>query len=170
MSEHKIVENKICELQDILPVLGTIERDLINKSTDMEFLAQTIWLCRKAEEALKAIKSKIESIGEAAEKEANLNFSMSGSPRYSTGCCTISPISNNILKYPSSPRDENFLEFVKQLPPEAVRPHYPTVCELVLKSHSEGKGLPFGLKAENITGYELKCRVTSKRELQREEP
>lgn len=163
--EHQIVTDQVKDLLNLLPVLSTIERGIVNNPTDMQYLANTAYIARKIEDILDSIKKRVKDIGEAAEAQACMRFATTGSPKYSTEYCTISPNSDLILKFPSSPRDEGYNDFVAQLPPEAIRPHYPTVCELIMKQFETVGDLPFGLKPADIKGSKLKCRVTMRKEL-----
>ena len=160
---QEIIAQKIRELTDLLPLITTLEEQLIENPRDMNFITDTVFLTRKSEEILQALRKSLNTLSSKVEQQACLVFAATNERKYSNDTATISPNGSLYVKFPTSPDDPEFADFVKQLPVNAIRPHYPTVQELVMESVDNTGQLPFGLK--DIQGVTLKVRCTTKREL-----
>jgi hypothetical protein len=161
--EQSLIAESVKSLLELLSVVTQLENQLIEKPRDLNFMTDTIFLCRKCEDLLQMMRKSLNSLSDKVETQCcELLMALSES-KWSNENATISPNPSLYVKFPTSPKDQNFAEFVKQLPTDAIRPHYPTVTELILKDVGEGKQIPFGLK--NIEGVNLKVRLTSKRDL-----
>lgn len=163
--EQESIAEQIKSLLELLPLISKIEQQIIDHPRDMNLLTDTAFLCRKSEEILQAVRKSLNTLSDAAEMQASYMFEVMEERRYSNQNATITPNPKLYVKYPTSPNEPGYVEFVKQLPPDAVRPHYPTVTELICKEAENGGQLPFGLKEENLASISLKLRVTSKRDL-----
>lgn len=158
-----IIAEQIKSLTELLPTITKVESGVIDKPRDLEYLVNTAFLARKCAEILKMMEKSLNTMGEKAEEQSCLVLANLEEPKYSTEYCTASPNPSFYVKHPASPKDPGFAEFVRLLPVEALRTHFPTVGELVVKSFQEGKGIPFGLT--DIKGCTLKLRITTKKEL-----
>ena len=163
--EMLIIAEKMKELVDLVPVIGTLEKQIEDNPRSFETIANTVWLIRKSKEIMETIEKKMNQVEKKAAESACVIFPHLEEKKYSTDYCTISDNSTFYVKFPSSPRDEGFDKFVQQLPLGALRPHYPTVSDLITKKLEEGDQVPFGLSEFGIVGVEYKLRVTSKKEL-----
>lgn len=161
--EQQVIANQIRSLMELLPVIGSLERQLNDNPTNMAFMANTVFVTRKSVEILDALKKQLNQLEYKTSNQGCICFARMEEQKYSTDECTISPNPSFYAKFPNSPKDEGFEAFVRQLPTEAIRPHYPTMIELIDKSLSGGGQLPYGLK--NIDGVEMKFRLTAKKEL-----
>jgi len=163
--EQKLVAAQIKELIELLPVLQTMEKQFLDDFPKLDIATDTAWLCRKAEEVLKTLRIKVEELGSRAEAHVCTALAVLEMDNWKTENCTVSPNPSAYVKYPTSPKDEGYEEFVKQLPLCAMRPHYPTVSALITDEISNGRPVPFGLPQNGIKSMEMKLRVTSKKEL-----
>lgn len=161
--EQQVVADNIKSLLDILPVIGTIERQVFENVSNIELMADTAFLCKKADDILKSIRKRLEELDTKVAHQACIYFEATQQDKYQGDLATISPNPEPYIRFPSSPTDPEFESFVKQLPPHCVRPHYPSVQEEILKRFENGDQAPFGLDRKEIAGMELKIRVTSKR-------
>lgn len=161
--EQQIIADNIKGLLEILPTIAKLERELVNNPTNLELLANTAFICRKSEEVIKAIKKSLETLSYKAEEQACMQMVQLGIPKYSTNECTVSPNPDFYVKFPSSPEKEGYVDFVKQLSPDEIRPHYPTIEKNVNEYYKTNQKLLYGLT--DIAGCALKLRVTSKKEL-----
>lgn len=162
-TEQQIVANAVKELREIVPVIDILENQLPNNITNLQFLSNTAFLCRKANEILKSIEKKLNDLEYKTAACACVTLATAELPKYQGENCTISPNSEFYVKYPASPREPGYEEFVKQLPVDCVRPHYPTVQEKITEAIGLGLPIPFGL--EGIKSVQFKLRVTTKNEL-----
>lgn len=164
-SNQQIVASQVKELLELLPVIQELQKQIPDGFPDIKTAVDTAYLCRKCEDILKTVRVKIEEVGKQAEAFCCMVLASLELDNYKTENCTASPNPSIYCKFPQSPRDEGFMDFVKQLPLEALRPHYPTVSELITKEVAEGNQLPFGLDAKSIVSTENKLRILSKKEL-----
>lgn len=164
--EQSILAEQVKSLLDIIPVIGTLEKQINEHPTNLEFLGNSVFVCRKTKEILDSVKKKLNELESKCSYQACLVFGKIEEPNYKSEYCTISPNPEFYVKYPSSPNEEGYEEFVKQLPINAVRPHYPTVMELIMTELEKGGQVPFNLGSKSdIKGVEFKLRVTTKKEL-----
>jgi len=153
---------------DLFPVLNTIENSLTSDCrTNLQQAADVTFLCRKVKEILQSVEKRLNTLEKTAVNNAIelLPLIPEAKGKYKTEYCTISDNSSFYVKYPTSPDKEGYVEFMKQLPVEAVRPHYPTISEIIAKELASGGQIPFGLPAYGIVAVEPKLRVTPHREL-----
>ena len=163
--EQLTIAESIKSLLDLLPLVTNLEKQIIDKPRDISFLADTAFLCRKSEEILQAVRKSLNTLSEKAEEQACYVFEVMQERKYSNENVTISPNPTPYVKFPTNPDDPAFPDFVKKLPIIAIRPHYPTVIDLICTESENGGALPFGLKAKDIAAINLKLRVTGKRDL-----
>ncbi len=172
------------ELLEILPVVNRLEQQLKDQPTNLSFMADTTWLIRKTKQVTDQIEKALNKLEFKVAEQACIVFGAIGAKNHSTDYCTVSPNAEFYVKYPASPsgRDEKhqpygeevrsdeekkkeFVDFIAKLPPEALRPHYPTMGDLIVSALEKGEQLPFGLEAKGIAGTLPKLRLTSKKEL-----
>lgn len=164
--EQQLIVDNIKQLHDLLPVLSAVERDFDqSRQTDLQFMTNTTWMTRKCVEVLDALKKRLNEVESKVAQQACIVFAQAGLPKYSTDFATVSPNASFYVKYPNSPKDEGYEEFVKQLPITCIRPHYPSIGEAIVEAVSSGGPIPFGLDKEEIKGTEFKLRLTGKKEL-----
>lgn len=163
--EHEIIAETIKSLIDLVPVFTNLERQLNTNPTNLGFMADTTWVIRKSKEILAATEKRLNDLERKVAAQACICFGLTDEKNYKTDQCTISPNSDLYVKYPARPEEEGYEEFVKQLPLEALRPHYPDVVRLISARVKEGGQLPFGLDRKEIQGVNPKLRVLSKKDL-----
>ena len=159
--EQQVVVDSVKEILSILPTLSTLENQLNEKPSDLYFAANTACVCRKMAEVLDAISKRLGEVeAHVAQQSCKVLEKIPGR-RYSTEYATISPNPEAYVKHPTKPEDEGFVDFVQQLPPQAVRPHFPTVMELISDELKIGNQIPFGLKKDGLIGMKFKLRLTT---------
>lgn len=163
--EMEVVREQIKSLIDLFPVLSSIEQEIESNPRNMDLFADMAFLCRKSKDMISLLEKKFNEIEGKVAESASDTFSHMSEKKYSTENCTISDNTDFDLKIPSSPSAEGFEEFIKQLPPNAVRPHYPTIRELTKEKIALGEQVPFGLPVYCLLAPNYKLRVTSKKEL-----
>lgn len=166
--EMSIVADQAKQLLELFPLLNTIENSLTSEyRNDLPQAADVTFLCRKVKELLQSVEKRLNALEKTAVGNAVelLPVIPEDKGKCKTEYCTISDNSSFYVKYPTSPDKEGYEEFVKQLPIEAIRPHYPTISEIIAKQLADGGQIPFGLPAFGIVSVEPKLRVTSHREL-----
>lgn len=164
-NNQQLIATQVKELLELLPVVQELNKQIPEGFPDIQVAVDTAYLCRKCEDILKTLRVKIEELGKHAESYCCTVLGALELDNYKTENCTASPNPSIYCKFPSSPKNERFEEFIKQLPIEALRPHYPTVSELITKEIADGNQLPFGLDPKDIVGTENKLRILSKKEL-----
>lgn len=161
--EQLLIAETVKSLLDLLPVISSIEKQILDQPNNIEFLANTAFLQRKCKEVLDGVSKSIDTMGAKAEEECCMQLATFEEKKYTTEYATVTPKSDFYVKFPRGPNAPGFAEFITQLPINALRAHYPTVEEIIGESISKGTGLPFGLT--EINGVKFKLRVTSKKEL-----
>ena len=162
--EHQVIGNQVKQLMELLPTINSIQQQIPDKATQLDFLADTILLCRKSEEILQALHKSLNTLSDKAEEQVCITLAaLNNGSKFSGENATITPKPEFYIEFPSKPDDPNYIEFVKQLTPEMVRPHYPTISEYILTEVEKGNQLPFGLK--DIAGSKSKVICRGKREL-----
>lgn len=163
--EMEIMRERVKALIDLAPVISTIEKQLDGNIRDLDMIADVTFLVRKCEENLDALKKRLGALEHKAAQYGHDVFPFLDEKKYTTENCTISDNSEFYVKFPSAPDKDGYSDFVKQLPPEAIRPHFPTVTELISKKLAEGDQIPYGLPKFGIVSVLPKLRMTSKKEL-----
>lgn len=134
----------------------------------MDLATDVTFLVKKSEDMLEALEKKLSAIKyKAAENACNMfNTYPDGEKKnYPNENATISYDAEFYVKHPSDPSKDGFEKFVKQLPPEALRPYYPTVAQLISEKLAAGDQIPFGLPKFGIISVTPKVRCLSKKEL-----
>jgi hypothetical protein len=161
--EHQVVGDGIKSLLELIPILSNIERKIIENSTNLAYLSNLTFVCRKGKEILDQMDKRLGELETNAAKHASLTLAIAKMKNYQGEFCTISPNPSFYVAYPSSPDKEGYEEFVKQLGPNEVRPHYPTIGEKITAAMEAGGQVPWGLTGKiNSTP---KLRVTTKKDL-----
>lgn len=163
--EQQIIAENVKSLLDLIPVVSNLERQVNLQPTNLAFFANTTFVTRKSVEILDAVKKKLQELEKLVAEQACIVMAQLEEDKYSTEYCTVSPNSSLYVKYPASPRDEGYEEFVKQLPITAIRPHYPSVVQLIVEAVGRGEQVPFGLDKQKIQGIDPKLRLTPKKEM-----
>jgi len=161
--EHQILANELKGLLELIPILGKIDEKIVTNSTNLAHLSNLTFVCRKGKEILEQIEKKLNELESHAAKYASLTLASANMKNYPGEYCTISPNPSFYVEFPNAPGKEGYEEFVKQLQPDEVRPHYPTIVERIYDAMSEAKQVPWGLTGKiNST---QKLRVTMKKDL-----
>lgn len=163
--EQQAIAAGVISLLDIIPTIKKLERQLNDNPTNLTFMANTTFVTRKSVEIIKAIKKQLEELEDKVAEQACMVFAQTNIENHSTENCTVSPNAEFYVKYPAKPEDQGYVEFVQQLPPHCIRPHYPAIGEEIANRLTDGGPLPFGLNRELIRGTEFKLRMRGKKEL-----
>jgi len=156
---------QVCkETLEIQKLLANLKDEYQNKTTNLEFISEVIWTLRKGSDFIDALRKEMDKACEQYEAQACRVLLATGEKNYKGTCATISPNPGIALDVPSSPRDEGYDEFIKRLPPKAVRPHYPTLMEMATEELGRGSDCPLGVPKAKLAHTVSKCRVTSKKE------
>lgn len=163
--EQQAIANQIKALIDIVPMISNLGKELNNRPRDLNFMANTAFVTRKTVEILKKIKSQLEELEEKVAEQACLTMAQFNLPNHSSLTCTITPNPEPYVKYPASPEHDGYEEFVKQLPTNCIRPHYPSIGEAIVEALQDGGPLPWGLNKKQIQSVNWKLRLRGKRDL-----
>lgn len=172
--EMEAIKEQVKSLLDLIPLISGVEKELRENPTKMDLTADVAFLCKKTEDVMKAVEKRMNQLEFLAFQNGHNMFPHMQEKKYSTNNCTISDNTNFYVKFPTSPSDnsekggftvEQYNDFISKLPPHAVRPHFPTVTELITQELEAGNQIPYGLPAFGIVDVMPKLRVTSKKEL-----
>ena len=148
---------------DLLSTLTQIEKECVEAPTNLTQMVNAVYVFRKATEALDGLRKEINKVEERLAERICTTLGVLEQPNISTEFATASPNSKIYVKFPTSPNTDGYEEFVSQLPLRAVRPHFPTVNDLIAEQLEQGNQLPFGLDVKSMIGVEYKVRLTPKR-------
>lgn len=161
---QQVVNNIAKEYTSVIPVITDVVEEVKTSPTNVHQMVNALWLLKKTEEALEGVQKKLRE----ARRELDTRFctllAVTEEKNAKTEYATVTPNPSFYIAFPTSPDKPGFTEFIKQLPPEFVRPHYPSIEEHLGKELAAGHLPPFGLNLTGLTSS-FGTRVLSRKDL-----
>lgn len=152
------------EITGIIPVIDDMQKEVEANPTNASIIANTIWAFNKAKQKMEVLEKAINKARHVADTKFCDLMALTEEKNHKTEFGTVTPQPSFFLQYPTTPDKPGYAEFVKQLPPEGVRPHYTFIEQKFAEAMMRGDQSIYGLNGTSYTSS-FGTRVLSKKEM-----
>lgn len=172
LKEAVILYQEVNKLIELLPLLERMKRYCNEHYTALGNLADTAFMCRESENIIELFTKELHKLSSIAQENASVCMEALGQDIIRTDFCSASPNPRIWYKIPYS-REKGpqwFDQVMKSIgvselafTKELVRLHPPAFVDYCGELVGNGGVPPEGIDPKNMTGVELKLRITKKR-------